>query len=93
MFQVNFSTLKAFVNKQDTYKKRSGKICHVEHHFGKWISFTKADIKYGKQNYTAYDSSVHGLEEIKGTKTVKYLDKETKSRIVVEYESALANVL
>jgi hypothetical protein len=91
VFNVNFSTMKAFVNKQDTYQKRNGKKCHVEHHFGKWIPFTKADVSHGMRNYTAYDSSVHGLEEIKGQRLCKYLKPETKQRLVDEYKRALAN--
>ncbi len=89
IFTINFSTMKAFVNKQDRYRKRNGKFCNVEHHFGKWISFTKDDVRYGKQNYTAYDSSLYGLEEIKGARTIKYLSKEAKEKILDEYKRSL----
>lgn len=89
VFDIDFDNLKAFVNQQDTYKKRNGKICHVEHHFGKWMSFKKEDISYGMRNYTAYDSSVHGLEVIKGQKSCKYLKPEIKQRLVEEYECAV----
>jgi len=89
VFDVNFSTMKAFVNQQDTYRKRNGKKCHVEHHFGRWMPFTKADISHGMRNYTAYDSSVHGLEVIKGEKPCRYLTKEVKQRLVDEYERAV----
>jgi len=87
VFQINFSKMEVYIAKQDTYRKRNGKICHVEH-FGQWMPFAKTDIKYGKQNYAAYDSNVHGLEVTKGTKTVKYLDKETKNRMVAEYKNS-----
>jgi len=89
VFQIDFENMKAFVNKQDTYKKRNGKKCHVEHHFGKWISFKKEDISYGMQNHTRYDSSVYGLEEIKGQIVSKYLKPEIKERIVAEYLQSL----
>jgi len=82
---INFEGLIAFVNKVDTYQKRNGKLCKVEHHFGKWISFTKEDVKYGQANHTSFDSSVHGLEEIHGTHTVKYLSKESKRKIIDKY--------
>lgn len=45
------------------------------------------------RNYTAYDSSVHGLEEMKGQISCKYLKPEIKQRLVDEYKRALANVL
>ena len=86
VFDVNFSTMKAFVNKQDTYMKRNGKKCHVTHHFGKWISFTKEDVSYGVRNYTVYDSSVHGLEKVKCQRSCRYLKPEIKQRIVDEYK-------
>jgi len=82
---INFSELMAFVNKVDTYQKRNGKLCKVEHHFGKWILFKKEDIRYGQANHISFDSSVHGLEEIHGIHTVKYLTKETKTTIIDEY--------
>jgi hypothetical protein len=82
---INFEGLVAFVNKVDTYQKRNGKLCTVEHHFGKWVSFKKEDVRYGQQNHISFDSSVHGLEEIHGTHTVKYLTKETKKKIVAEW--------
>lgn len=89
VFQIDFQSMKAFVNKQDIYKKRNGKTCTVEHHFGRWISFKKEDISYGKQNYTRYDSGLYGLEEIKGQKTAKYLSSEIKQRLVNEYKQSL----
>ena len=85
IFQIDFENMKAFVNKQDTFKKRNGKICHVEYNFGKWIPFRKEDISFGTRNYTSYDSSVHGLEEIKGQRIVKYLKPEVKERLIAEY--------
>lgn len=85
IFQIDFHNMKVFVNKQDTYKKRNGKTCHVEHHFGRWIPFTKEDISHGMRNYTTYDSSVHGLEEIKGQAPCKYLNQDVKQRLVSEY--------
>jgi|GEM_PF-6511649 len=85
VMQIDFEGLIAFVNKVDTYQKRNGKFCIVEHHFGKWIPFDKKDISYGKANHVSFDSSVHGLEEIHGTHTVKYLTKEIKAAIIQKY--------
>jgi hypothetical protein len=85
IFDINFSLMKAFVNKQDTYKKRNGKLCHVEHHFGRWIPFKKEDVGYGQKNYKGYKSTLYGLEEVKGQRTEKYLKKESKERIIAEY--------
>jgi hypothetical protein len=82
---INFSKLEAFVNKIDTYQKRNGKLCKLEHKFGRWVPFTKEDIKYGQANHTSFDSSVYGIEEIHGTHTTKYLIKEVKARIIQEY--------
>jgi hypothetical protein len=93
VFDIDFDKMMAFVNKQDTYRKRNGKICHVEHHFGKWVPFTKEDISYGMRNYTTYDSSVHGLEEIKGRKVRKYLKPEIKQRLIKEYKRGVGNIL
>jgi len=90
IFSVNFDTMEAFINKQDKYKKRNGKFCNVEHHFGKWISFNKEDVKYGKRDYTSFDSSVHGFEVIKGTRIRKFLDKETKQRLINKYKLSLS---
>ena len=81
VFDVNFNTMKAFVNKQDTQKKRNGKKCHVTHHFGRWIPYTNDDISYGMRSYTAYDSSVHGLEEINGQRPCKSLDPDITQRL------------
>ena len=89
VFDINFHEMKAFVNKQDIYKKRNGKTCTVEHHFGKWIYFKKEDISYGLSNYTRYESSVYGLEEIKGQKTSKYLKSEVKQKIIEDYKRSL----
>jgi hypothetical protein len=89
IFQIDFENMKALVNKQDTYKKRNGKTCHVEHKFGRWIPFKKEDISWGMRNYTSYDSSVHGLEEIKGQKATKYLKPEIKEQLVAEYMQSL----
>ena len=89
VFQINFSTMKAFVNQQDTYRKRNGKICHVEHHFGKWMPFTKADVSHGIRKYTKIDSSIYGLEEVNCEKQCKYLTKEVKQRLIKEYERAV----
>lgn len=91
VFSVNFITMKAFVNKQDTYKKRNGKKCHVTHHFGRWMSFTKQDVSYKIKKYTSYDSSVHGLEETKGQSSCKYLKPNVKQRLINEYKSTLSN--
>ncbi len=85
VFDVNFYTNKAFVNKQDTYRKRNGKICHVEHHFGKWIPFLKSDVSYGTKKFTRIDSSIYGLEEVQCEKQRKYLSKEVKRRLIKEY--------
>jgi len=82
---TDFKGLVAFVNKVDTYQKRNGKLCIVEHHFGKWIPFTKDDVQHGRGNHTTFDSSVYGIEEIHGTHTTKYLTKETKAMIVQKY--------
>ena len=89
IFQIDFDNMKALVNKQDTYKKKNGKTCHVEHNFGRWISFKKEDISWGIQNFKKYDSSVHGLEEVKGRKSVKYLRPEIKEQIIFEYKKSL----
>lgn len=86
VFTVNFNTMKAFVNKQDTYKKRNGKTCHVEHHFGKWMPFTKSDISHGMKDSVSYDTSVNGTEVIKGRIHHMYLTKEVKERLVEEYQ-------
>lgn len=87
VFDINYSTMKAFVNKQDTYRKRNGKVCHVEHHFGKWVSFSPDLVKHKKIKTISYDSSIHGLEEITGQKTVKYLDKQARELIISNYKS------
>ena len=89
VFDINFNEMKAFVNKQDIYKKRNGKTCTVQHHFGRWISFKKEDISYGLKNYTRYDSSFYGLEEIKGQKTSKYLKSDVKQNIIEDYKRSL----
>ena len=60
---------------------------YVQH--GRWIPFKKEDISWGMRNYTSYDSSVHGLEEIKGQKATKYLKPEIKERLVAEYMQSL----
>ena len=86
---LNFDKLVAFVNRVDTYQKRNGKLCKVEHHFGRWIPFAKEDIKYGQANHTSFDSGVYGIEEIHGTHTVKYLTKETKQEIVANYHKTI----
>ena len=86
VFQIDFENMKALVNKQDTYKKRNGKTCHVEHKFGRWIPFNKEDISDGLRNYTSYDSSVHGLDVIKGQRSAKYLKPDVKIRLVDEYK-------
>lgn len=90
VFQVDFENMKAYVNKQDVYKKRNGKTCCVEHHFGKWISFSKEDVSYGMRKHTSYDSSVHGLEEIKSLRPAKYLKLEAKQKIVKKYLEQLS---
>lgn len=90
---IDFSNLKAFVNLIDTYKKRNGKLCKVEHHFGRWISFDKADIKFGQGHHTSYDSSVYGLEEIHGTHTTKYLSKDCQALIIQRYIAVINNKL
>jgi hypothetical protein len=82
---IDFERLLACVNKIDTYQKRNGKICTLEHRFYTWMPFSKDDVKYGQKNHTSFDSSVHGLEEIHGKHSVRYLTKETKARIVQEY--------
>ncbi len=82
---TDFKGLTAFVNKVDTYQKRNGKLCIVEHHFGKWIVFDKKDVKYSQGNHVTFDSSIHGIEEIHGTHTVKYLTKETQAIIIQKY--------
>ena len=92
VFMIDFENMKAFVNKQDTYKKRNGKICYVEHKFGRWIPFKKEDISCGMRNYTTYDSSVHGLEEVKGKKSTKYLKPEIKERLITEYMQSLKSL-
>jgi hypothetical protein len=89
IFNIDFDSLKAFINKQDVYKKRNGKTFTVEHHFGKWISFKKEDISYKVQNYTKYDNSVYGIEEIKGQKRVRYLQPAIKQRLINEYTKLL----
>jgi hypothetical protein len=86
IFQIDFDNMKAFVNKQDTYRKRNGKTCRVEHNFGKWISFKKEDIGRGVKSFKRYDSSVYGLEEVEARKSVKYLRPEVKERIIFEYK-------
>lgn len=89
VFQVDFINMKAYINKQDTYKKRNGKTCHVEHHFGRWIPFKKEDVSYGVRNYTKIESSLYGLETIKGSRQSKYLTPEVKKRLVDEYISTI----
>jgi hypothetical protein len=85
VFDIDFTNLKALVNKQDTYMKRNGKKCHVEHKFGRWISFQKEDVSYGFKSETYHDSSVHGLEVGKTKTRCKFLKNEVKERIVAEY--------
>lgn len=84
---VNFGELKAYVNKVDTYKKRNGKICKVEHQFGKWVSFPKEYVSYGQRKYTCETSdwSVADREVVTGTKTAKYLNNAAKEQIVKLY--------
>jgi len=84
---IDFHNLKAFVNKVDTFKKRNGKFCKVEHHFGKWITFPKEFVRYGKHTITGTtnDWSVGDREEYTYDKTVKYLTKESKEEIVKLY--------
>ncbi len=84
---VNFGELKAYVNKVDTYKKRNGKICKVEHHFGKWVSFPKEYVSYGQRKYTGEtnDWCVGDRETISGTTTCKYLNAAAKEHIVKLY--------
>ena len=89
VFNVDFNLMKAFINKQDVYKKRNGKTFTVEYPFGKWVSFKKEDIKHCVKNYTKYDNSVYGLEEIKGKKTVKYLPPAIKQRLINEFKTLL----
>ena len=89
VFQIDFESFKAYVNKQDVYKKRNGKTCSVEHHFGKWIEFKKEDISYGMSNSTRIESSFYGLEEVTRQKKNKYLNKEVQQRIVDEYLKTL----
>lgn len=89
IFNIDFHLMKAFINKQDVYKKRNGKTFTVEYPFGKWISFKKEDIKHGVKNYTKYDNSVYGLEEITDKKTVKYLPTKIKQRLINEFKTLL----
>ena len=84
VFDIDFQNMRVYINKQDTYRKRNGKMCQVEHHFGRWINFNKSDISWGMANYTTYDSSVYGIEEIKGKRSRMYLKPEIKERLVSE---------
>lgn len=90
VIDVNFYNLTAFVNKVDIYKKRNGKICTVEHHFGKWVSFPKEFIRYGKHKIkeTTNDWSVADREDYINEKTIKYLTKQSKEEIIKIYKSA-----
>ena len=86
---VDFHNLTAFVNKVDTYRKRNGKLCKVEHHFGKWISFPKEFVRYGKryEQRETNDWCVSDRETYTAEFTMKYLTKESKEQIVKMYKS------
>ncbi len=85
--QIDWCNLKAFVNKVDLYKKRNGKTCTVEHHFGKWIPFSKDLIRYGKQTKKAEttDWCIGDREEYTYEVKTKYLPKESQNEIVKMY--------
>ena len=87
--EIDFHSLKAYVNKVDTFKKRNGKLCKVEHHYGKWVSFPKEFVRYGKHTMkaTTNDWCVSDREDYTYQKTVKYLTKESKEEIVKMYKS------
>lgn len=86
---IDFTNLKALIIKQDTYKKRNGKTCRVEHPIKTWVQFTKDDISYGVRNYTTYDSGFYGLEEIKGQRSCKYLKSDVKKKIISNYINSI----
>jgi len=85
--QINFHNLTAFVNKVDTYRKRNGKICKVEHHYGKWIPFTKDLIRYGKsiKKGETNDIFVGDREPITYEVKNKFLPKESQQQIINLY--------
>ncbi len=87
--QIDFYNLKAFVNKVDLYKKRNGKTCTVEHHFGKWIPFTKDLIRYGKsiKKGETNDICVGDRESYTYEIKTKYLPKEAQEQICKLYRA------
>ena len=84
---IDFQNLKAHVNKIDTYKKRNGKLCKVEHHFGRWVAFPKELVSYGKRivNGTSNDWSVGDRVDYSFETTMKYLSKDAKQEIIKLY--------
>jgi hypothetical protein len=84
---IDFYNLRAFVNKVDLYKKRNGKKCRVEHHFGKWIPFSKDLIKYREHTKTdeTNDICVGDRESYNYKVKSKYLPKESEQEIINKY--------
>ena len=84
---IDYYNLKAYVNKVDVYKKRNGKLCKVQHHFGRWVQFPKEMIGYAKSTRTGVtdDWCVGDREEYTYEQTTRYLTAESKKQIVELY--------
>lgn len=86
---VDYPGLQAWVNKIDTYRKRNGKQCKVEHRFGRWVEFPKDMIEKRPQKHTAFIDDFHVSERGEETYTVMVncLSKESRAKIVQLYHS------
>lgn len=84
---IDFLKLKAFVNKVDIFEKRNGKKVKLEHHFGRWISFSKDLVRYGKKKIKGItdDWGVADREEFVSQISTQYLRKEDKQKIIDDY--------